>query len=140
MKNSDPPESDLLKPVLRLFPKKRYRRFQEVPFGRKKIDLWCVSRTEGEAQEVCIECKVRDWRRALWQATINFQMAKQSYIAIWHRYIQRVEKQAHLLKQYGVGLISVEPKRAKIIIRSQKKVLRISKEEKRELYRNLINV
>ncbi len=139
MRKSNPREEDLLKPVLRLFPKRTYRRFREVPLGRKKIDVWCVSKREEES-EACIELKIRDWRTALWQAIINFQMAPKSYIAIWHKYAERVEKEATLLEQYGVGLISVGPKRAKIVIRSQPNGERSRGERKSILDENLVSV
>jgi hypothetical protein len=139
MMDSDPQETYLLRPVLRLFPKKRYYRFKEVPLGRKRIDMWCVCKAE-ENLEVCVELKVKDWRKALWQAIINFQMAKQSYIAIWHKYVQRVQKQDDLLKQYGVGLISVGPRSAKIIIQSENKGEGSCREDRKELYTNLVSV
>ena len=139
MHNNDPQEEHLLKPVLRLFPKREYHRFKEVPFGRKRIDMWCVCKTK-ESLEVCVELKVKDWRKALWQAIINFQMAKQSYIAIWYKYIQRVQKQNDLLKQYGVGLISVGPRSAKIIIPSKDNVQETWRENKKDLYKSLIRV
>jgi len=139
MHNNEPQEEHLLKPVLRLFPKREYHRFKEVPLGRKRIDMWCVCKTK-ENLEVCVELKVKDWRRALWQAIINFQMAKQSYIAIWYKYIQRVQKQNDLLKQYGVGLISVGPRSAKIIIPSKDNVQETWRENKKDLYKSLIRV
>ncbi len=114
----DPSEDTLMKPVLRLFPRRKFFRFIEVPLGRKKVDLWCVSKINTNSY-VCIELKVENWRKALWQAAINFQIGKQSYIAIWHRYIHRAEKHARLLSQYGVGLIAVKENQAEIIIPSQ---------------------
>lgn len=139
MHNKDPYEEELLRPLLRLFPKREYRRFKEVPLGRKRIDVWCVCRTEEET-EVCVELKIKDWRRALWQAIINFQMASQSYIALWHRYVQRAEKEAELLRQYGVGLISVGPRSAKIVIPSEEKPKGSWREDKKGLYRSLVSV
>lgn len=139
MKRRDPFEQTLLKPVLRLFPKKRYQRFAEVPFGRKKVDIWCVSKKD-EDPFVCIELKVKDWRKALWQATINFQIAKESYIAIWYKYLPRVEKHAELLDHYGVGLISVGPKSAKIVKNSVSRVIKLPRSHKREFYANLASV
>ena len=139
MPNSDPQEESLLKPVLRLFPKEKYHRFKEVPFGRKRVDLWCISKTE-ENPEVCVELKVKNWRKALWQAIINFQMANRSYIAVWHKYVQRVEREIDLLNKYGVGLISVGPKSAEIVIPSQDKVEVTPREEKGVLYKSLISV
>lgn len=138
-KNSDPQETYLLKPVLRLFPKREYHRFKEVPLGRKKIDVWCVHKRE-ECTEVCVELKIKDWRRALWQAIINFQIAKQSYIAVWYKYVQRVQKQSDLLKQYGVGLISVGPRSAKIIIPSKNKAQGTWREAKKDFYKRLVSV
>ena len=139
MHKKDPKEEHLLKPVLRLFPKREYHRFKEVPLGRKRIDMWCVRKTE-EPMEVCVELKVKDWRRALWQAIINFQIAKQSYIAIWYKYIQRVQKQNDLLGKYGVGLISVGPKSAKIILPSKDNFQETWREKEKDLYKNLIRV
>ena len=139
MHNNDPQEEHLLKPVLRLFPKREYHRFKEVPLGRKKVDVWCVCKTE-EYIEVCVELKVKDWRKALWQAIINFQMAKRSYIAVWHKYVQRVERESDLLNKYGVGLISVGPKSAKIVIPSQDKIQGTSRKEKVVSYKSLISV
>lgn len=139
MNNTDPQEEYLLKPVLRLFPKEKYHRFKEVPLGRKRVDLLCVCKTE-ENPEVCVELKVKNWRKALWQAIINFQMAKRSYVAVWHKYVQRVERESDLLNKYGVGLISVGPKSAKIVIPSQDKIQRTSRKEKVVSYKSLISV
>ena len=139
MKSNDPFEQSLLKPVLRLFPQKRYQRFAEVPFGRKKIDIWCISK-EDKDSFVSIELKVKNWRKALWQATINFQIAKESYIAIWHKYLSRIEKHTELLDQYGVGLISVGPKSAKIVKNSMSKVIKLPRSHKKDFYANLIRV
>lgn len=131
-----PAESALMHPVLRLFPKARYNRFPEVSLGRKKIDLLCVSKAPGE-NDVSIELKVSEWRRALWQAIANFQIAEQSYIAIWEDYLARVEKEFDLLGAYGVGLISVGPRSATILRFSQDQVHRIARVHKREFYRHL---
>ena len=140
MRNSDPCEEELLKPVLRLFPKREFRRFKEVPLGRKKIDVWCV-RKNAEQGEVCVELKIKDWRKGLWQALINFQIAGHSYIAVWHKYVQRAQKETELLRRYGVGLISVGPKTAKIIIPSEDKGGQGWRDDKkRGLYKSLISV
>lgn len=139
MRCTDPAENDMLKPVLRLFPKKKYNRYIEVPLGQKKIDLWCVSK-KTDLPKVCVELKVRDWKKGLWQAIIDFQIAKESYIAIWYRYLPRVEKNKELLDKYGVGLICVREKSAKIVVRSSERVHKIPKEVKREFYAKLISV
>jgi hypothetical protein len=139
VKCSDPREEELLKPVLRLFPKKQYRRFREVPFGRKKIDVWCVHRRR-EHREICVELKIKNWRRALWQAIINFQMGTESYIAVWHEYVQRAQRERMLLQRYGVGLISVGPRSAKIMIPSERKEEGTPRADKKVAYGTLISV
>lgn len=138
MASTDPPENDLLAPVLRLFPKAAYDRFTEVPLGRKKIDLVCLPRQDGPPS-VCVELKVRNWRRALWQAMANFQVAEKSYIAIWHKYLLPAKEGSRLLEHYGVGLICVAGRRAQIIAPSNDKITRIRREDKRGFYRAILD-
>jgi len=136
----NPAEDTLMEPVLRLFPRRKYYRFIEVPLGRKKVDLWCVSKINTNSY-ICIELKVENWRKALWQAAINFQIGKQSYIAIWHRYVHRVEKHARLLSQYGVGLIAVKQNQAEIIIPSQNQDrASITRDDRQKFFSGLISV
>jgi len=136
---ADPPERDLLSPVLRLYPKTHYRRYVEVPLGRKRVDALCVPRHEGGA-EVCIELKVKNWRTALWQALVNLQIASESYIAIWHRYEERVLRQRPLMEQYGIGLIVIDGRGARVSLVSKGRVRRIAKSRKREFYDALESV
>src|SRR5258708_1081848 len=107
-------ESEMLRPVLRLFPRKYYKRFPQVALGRKKIDLLCVPK-QARKGSVAVELKLENWPRALWQALNNFQVAEQSYVAVWHEYVHRVERHLSLLDQYGVGLIAVGPRSARVI-------------------------
>lgn len=107
----DPSEDTLLRPVLRLYPRKDYRRFVEVPFACKKIDILCIPRANGLPQ-VCIELKIKNWKVALWQASLNLQVAHESYVAIWHQYVHRVPRD--LLMHYAVGLIVVHETKATI--------------------------
>jgi hypothetical protein len=135
----DPPERDLLGPVLRLYPKVRYRRFVEVPLGRKRIDVLCISKGSSTPQ-VCIELKVKDWRRALWQAIVNLQIAVESYVAIWYKYEDRVLRHRSLMEQYGIGLIVVDGRQARVVLPSEGRVRRISKERKKDFYEALVSV
>ena len=139
MANSDPPERELLKPVLRLFPKDRYRRFVEVPLGRKRIDILCVPK-EQLLPQISIELKVREWRRALWQAIVNLQIAQESYVAIWYRYQDRVMKHRSLMEQYGIGLIVVDALSAQKVFESKGRARRIPKEQKKAFYEALTRV
>ena len=132
-----PRETALLAPVLRLFPKRRYRRYAEVPLGRKRLDLLCLPRTD-EERSTAVELKVDDWRTALWQASIDLQIAHRAYVALWHEYAHRAERNADLLRRYGVGLISVGPKSARIVIESAGRPRRIPRARKPEFYRTLL--
>ena len=129
-------EADMLRPVLRLFPKKRYLRFVEVPTGRKRIDLVCSPKNEGAT--VAVELKISDWRQALWQASIDLQVADKAYIAIWHEFAPRAERNSELLGEYGVGLISVRPRSATIVLESNDPVFRVARESKPDFYRLLL--
>lgn len=134
----DPPEDELLGPVLRLFPKRRYRRFAEAGLGRKRIDLLCVPRC-ADVRSTCVELKVKDWKKALWQASHNFHVADESYVAIWHRYLSAAEKNRELFQNYGVGLMVVHPKSASIVFPSHDHVYRIARTNKAEFYKQLVN-
>lgn len=130
-------ESEMLAPVLRLFPKRRFRRYVQVPLGRKRIDLLCVRK--GRHDEVAaIELKIDDWRMALWQATHNLQIAERAYVALWHDFLPRAEKNRDILEQYGVGLISVTPGSATIVFESRDKVSRVARLHKPDFYRMLL--
>ena len=137
MARIDPAESELLAPVLRLFPKREYKRFAEAELGRKRIDLLCVPR-RSEDESVSVELKVRDWKKALWQASHNFHVAEQSYVAIWHRYLPAVERNRTLFETYGVGIIVVRGRSAVIHAKSCDLVHRIARDHKAAFYKGLI--
>lgn len=94
--------------------------------GRRSIDLLCLPKRSYESS-VAIELKVEDWRRALWQAVVNFQLCEKSYIAIWHGYSHRVLNGRSLLDAYGVGLIEVDTRFARIMLDSKDKTVRIAR-------------
>jgi hypothetical protein len=126
-------EAQMLDPVLDLFPGRSYHRMVQVPLGRKRIDLLCVPKHR-RAMSASVELKLKDWRQGLWQASVNLQVADQSFVALWHEFIHRAEKHRDLLDSYGVGLISVGPQGAKIVRRSKGRVYRIARDSKREFY------
>ena len=131
-------EEEMLNPVLQLFPASRYDRFPQVPLGRKKIDLYCHPKNN-RGHSISVELKTSDWKCALWQASINFQISEKSYIAIWHEYAHRVQKHIALLESYGVGLIIVNHDEAVIFKKSRDKIYRIARKYKRDFYQMLIN-
>lgn len=131
-----PPESDMTAPTLTLFPEERYLWFEQVPLGRKSIDVVCLDR--GTQFTTAVELKVSDWKRALWQASVNLQVAHESYIAIWHSFVHRAELRADLLRSYGVGLISVTESSAEVLLTSNDRVRRIARSKKYEWYQHLL--
>ena len=130
-----PDEYALLEPTLTLFPEGRFRRFEQVPLGRKKIDIVCLKR---RAPFVCaVELKVSKWREALWQAVVNAQIADESYIAVWHEFAHRAERNADLIRAYRIGLISVETRSASFVFKPTSPQ-RIAKRAKGAWYRHLL--
>jgi len=139
MSETDPAEKQLLRPVLRLFPKTMYRRFVEVPLSRKRIDILCLPKHPSLAQ-TSVELKVKDWRRALWQAILNLQIAQESYFAIWHKYQDRILRQRKLLEQYSIGLIVVDERIARVVIRPKGSIRIVAREQKPAFYKALLSV
>ncbi len=129
-------EVEMAHPTLTLFPVSDYVHFEQVPLGRKSIDLVCLNRSAPHA--TTIELKIRNWRQALWQASLNMQVANESYIAIWTNYVHRAERHCDLLIAYGVGLIAVSTSSAEILLPSRDPVQRIAKSKKREWYEHLL--
>jgi hypothetical protein len=130
-------EANLREPVLALFPEVDYWHLDQVPLGRKKIDLVCIERSRPDFC-VSIELKIRDWRKALWQASVNLQLSHKSYIALWHEHIHCAQRECELLQTYGVGLISVYSDKAEFVIESSDPIRRLSRNIKRDWYKQLI--
>jgi hypothetical protein len=139
MASSRFPEENLLRPVRMLFPEIGYWHFEQVALGRKKIDLVCVERNAPNLS-ISIELKIRDWRKALWQASVNLQLSHRSYIALWHEHVHCARRECDLLKTCGVGLISVCSDAAEVLIESTDPIRRLSRETKRNWYKQLIAV
>jgi hypothetical protein len=106
-------EEKMLSPARGLFSPAEYWATPEAPFGRKRIDLLLIPRHD--IQWIAIELKVRDWKRALWQAAINAQLVDRSFVALWHTSIKAAEKELALFRHYGVGLIVVQGRDASIV-------------------------
>ncbi len=110
-------ESELREPVERLFSRDEYDVEHEVPFGLKKIDLF-FWREEDGSEIIAVELKLRDWRRAVWQAVHNRQVATRSYIALPAESMTAVD--TGVLNSLGLGLISVNSHSAKISVRARR--------------------
>ena len=61
-------ENQLLGPVVELFSIDTYHHKEQVPLGRKKIDVVFFP-FSGDRPAIAVELKISDWRKALWQAT-----------------------------------------------------------------------
>jgi hypothetical protein len=129
-------EADLAAPVGALFPVPSYRRFDQVPLSRKRIDLVFVG--TNHVHTVSVELKIANWKKALWQANVNFQVSNESYIAIWHKYVHRVERHLDVLRAYGIGLIAVERESARIVLQSSEPIRRIPRRHKQSWYLQLL--
>ena len=107
-----PTESQLLNPVLSLFGG-GYATVLEAKLSRKRIDILFIP--YGHGQWISVELKVRDWKKALWQATVNTQLADLSYIALWETCVKPALEQEALFRSYGVGIIAVSKSGASIV-------------------------
>lgn len=103
----DGPESSLYPPLLKEFPHSKYVKLFEVPFGRKRIDLVVVPRSDKNFLVTAIEFKVRDWKAALWQARLNASIVHRSFVALDSMFAPPDNAQA-CFERAGVGLILVD--------------------------------
>ena len=76
---------------------------EEVPFEGRVIDLVFLA-SNGVISTV--EAKLRDWRRALLQATINRLASDFSYVAVPSNHSSAID--LRLFAQRGVGLLIVD--------------------------------
>jgi hypothetical protein len=130
-------ETDMAAPVISLFSRPDRAYFEQVALGRKKIDLLFFDSADDST--ITVELKISNWKRALWQANVNFQISAESYIAIWHEYIQRPQKKLSLLQEYGVGLVVVNATSAKVLLSSRRRPLRIPVADKPAWYLRLLD-
>lgn len=99
-------EKDLISPLTHYFTKKGYKIALEVPIYRNRIDMVAYNKFT----MIAIELKIKNWKRALKQATYyqfgaDFTYVAmplyESYKAYWNRF--RFEKK-------GVGIIAINTK------------------------------
>ncbi len=117
LKEIPPREDELRDPVERLFPDKEFIVRREVPFGLKRIDLVFKSKSD-EQDIIAVELKLRNWKRAVWQAVHNRQIATRSYIAMPEGSAPHVDRA--MLRSLGLGLIVTDMKKARVLIPAQR--------------------
>jgi hypothetical protein len=112
--SSNPKEFELLDPVQSFFGTRHYTFAHEVPLGQRKIDLLAIDKRTH--RWISIELKVRDWKNALRQATLNHLVADQSYVALWHRAIPAALRKQEIFGHYQVGIISVGSTHCEVLL------------------------
>lgn len=98
-------EKELVAPIRGLFPANRFMMKTEVPFNGKTIDVLLLDRKT--QQIIAVELKIRKWQKALRQAAVYQLCAAKVYVALWHKYIKK--RNRNLMTEYGLGLIAVRP-------------------------------
>jgi hypothetical protein len=112
-----PKESRLLQPVIRLVKASNYDAVEQAKFSRKKIDVLFVPHDEGPW--ISVELKINDWKRALWQATVNSGVADKSYVALWESSADRALHNRALFESCGVGIIKVSKTEASFVLHGE---------------------
>jgi len=104
-------EHELFGPIKNIF-SNTHSIEQEIPIGSKCIDIVCarpklqaINGSPHFDEIVAVEVKLKDWRKAIRQALVYQLSAKKVYIAMYHKYANKV--QDRILEKYGIGLISV---------------------------------
>jgi hypothetical protein len=136
-KRLDPYEVEMLPSVKRLFGEIEYRLVEQAPLSRKRIDALFLPKKS--LPWISVELKVRDWRKALWQAALNAQLADLSFIAIWHRALPSALLNRDLFALYGVGIISVDHECASIVVDAARSNVSDLKSEQQRLTLNTIS-
>ena len=113
-------ENELYEPVanLSLFQAKMISMAREVAFGRKRVDLVGL---DSRGDLIAVEFKVRDWKRVLWQASVNQLFSDFSYVAVWHTVLGFIDREH--LREKGIGLISINEGGARTIRRAARSTI-----------------
>jgi len=96
-------EVDLIIPISQYFQDKGYSIDLEIPVYRNRADMMAYTETE----LVAVELKLRNWKRALRQASYYQLGADYSYIAMPFNEAFEVHKKRKILKRERVGLLAV---------------------------------
>ena len=109
-------EGDLRKPVHSFFKRKNYQLHDEIRLFSRPIDV--VAKKKSKI--ITIELKIRDWRRAIEQASLDLRVSNYSYVALPEAVIGRLDRRMYYEAYInGIGLISVDGN-AKIIMKPER--------------------
>ena len=96
-------ELDLYPPMIEYFQKQNYSIELEMPIYRNRIDLIAFNFNH----LIAVELKLKDWKRALRQASYYQLGVDYSYISMPFYQAIAIYRWKHLLEQEGVGLYGV---------------------------------
>ena len=68
---------------------------------------------------IAFEAKLRDWRRAIYQAYRNTTFALRSYVVLPERVARRAEKSPEMFTNYGVGLCACADGELSVLIEAR---------------------
>ena len=97
-------ENDLYPPLVKYFLKKDYSIEVEIPIHRNRIDLIAFNNNN---HLIAVELKLKDWKRALRQATYYQLGVDVSYIAMPFYQALKVYRRTGQLEEKGVGLFGI---------------------------------
>ena len=117
-------EKHLYKRIREFLESKGFKVFYEVPIcklSRARVDV--IGFREYDCNVVAVEVKLRNYRRALYQALLRSTFADYVFIAFPERYAKRVyTNYASELYTYHVGLISIG-RRVRVLVQPEKSPL-----------------
>lgn len=106
-------ERDLYAPVSKYMKNRSFRcQAPELPFYEYRMDIYGYSKRSD--QTIAVELKLKRWSRALQQALIYQLCSDLVYIALPFNQVHNVDKS--LLREHGIGLISVREDRCREIV------------------------
>lgn len=97
-------EKEMQKPVKNWVSNKGLKTKTEVKTHGKIPDVVGFA---GKEIVVTVELKIKDWKRALYQATINTVYAHESYIAMPAERKKLLQSKKHMFEKWGVGVLIV---------------------------------
>ena len=122
-------ERDMYDPIRNTGPFARQKfayeiRIADWSHSRRTIDLVTVNKNK----TVAIEVKTRNWRKAVQQAYANLYVANYSYVALWHKAADRVDRA--LCKELGIGILRVDDSSCKLDMRAKTSQLVVKQRHK----------
>lgn len=104
-------EEEMKDVVIDYFGNQGFVWFEEVPISQKRIDLYFIH--SNYPKTIAVELKIRKWRQALRQAYQNLFYAQKSYVALWHKFLNK--KVILEISSYGLGILNIKSDSVELI-------------------------